>query len=101
MMKKLSMFLFIFIVGITFIIPKSTNAQTIQQFEDEIAKYTAQLQAKKDAVAKNDQEVAEIEAKIKSIQAEIRTLQQEVNDLQAQIDESNKEIEKKTAQSKK
>ena len=67
MIKKLSIFLFIFIIGIAFIIPKSTNAQTIQQFEDEVAKYTAQLQAKKNAIAKNDQEVAEIEEKIKSI----------------------------------
>ena len=101
MIKKLSIFLFIFIIGITFIIPKSTNAQTIQQFEDEVAKYTAQLQAKKNAIAKNDQEVAEIEAKIKSIQSEIKTLQQEITNLQAEIDKANIEIEKKTAQSKK
>lgn len=101
MIKKLFIFLFISIIGIAIIIPKNTNAQTIQQFEEEIEKYTAELQAKKNAIAKNDKEVAEIEAKIKSIQAEIKTLQQEVNDLQAEIDESNKEIEKKTAQSKK
>jgi len=101
MIKKLSIFLFIFIIGITFIIPKSTNAQTIQQFEDEVAKYTAELQAKKNAIAKNDQEVAEIEAKIKSIQSEIKTLQQEITNLQAEIDKANIEIEKKTAQSKK
>ena len=101
MIKKLSLFLFIFIIGITFIIPKSTNAQTIQQFEDEVAKYTAELQAKKNAIAKNDQEVAEIEAKIKSIQSEIKTLQQEITNLQAEIDKANIEIEKKTAQSKK
>ncbi len=101
MIKKLSIFLFIFIIGIAFIIPKSTNAQTIQQFEDEVAKYTAQLQAKKNAIAKNDQEVAEIEEKIKSIQSEIKTLQQEITNLQAEIDKANIEIEKKTAQSKK
>lgn len=101
MIKKLSIFLFIFIIGIAFIIPKSTNAQTIQQFEDEVAKYTAQLQAKKNAIAKNDQEVAEIEEKIKSIQSEIKTLQQEITNLQAEIDKANIEIERKTAQSKK
>lgn len=101
MIKKLSIFLFIFIIGIAFIIPKSTNAQTIQQFEDEVAKYTAQLQAKKNAIAKNDQEVAEIEEKIKSIQSEIKTLQQEITNLQAEIEKANIEIEKKTAQSKK
>ena len=83
------------------ILPIDTSAKTIKQFEAEVAKYTAELEAKKNKVAKNDKEVAEIKNKIKSIEGQITKAEQDIKNLQKEIDESNKKIKEKKAESKK
>lgn len=82
-------------------LPKDISAKTIQQFENEVAKYTKELQEKKDKVAKNDEEVAQIKAKIKQIEAQISQAENDIKKLQDEIDESNKKIAEKDAESKK
>lgn len=95
--------LLILIVGIVsfLALPIDTSAKTIQEFENEVAKYTKELQEKKDKLAKNDQEVAQIKAKIKNIEAQISQAEEDVKKLQEEIDASNKKIEEKDAESKK
>ena len=83
------------------ILPVDTKAKTISQFEAEVAKYTADLEAKKNKVAKNDKEVAEIKQKIKNIQAQMIKAERDIKALQREIDESNRKIKKKTEESKK
>ena len=82
-------------------LPKSVSAKTIQQFEQEVAKYTKELQEKKDKVAKNDEEVAQIKAKIKQIEGQITDAENDIKKLQEEIDECNKKIAEKDAESKK
>ena len=57
-------------------LPINTSAKTIKQFEDEVAKYTKELQAKKDNLAKNDAEIAQIRSKISSIEKQIATAEE-------------------------
>ncbi|MBP3799475.1 MAG: peptidoglycan DD-metalloendopeptidase family protein [Bacilli bacterium] len=83
------------------IYPFTVQAKTIKQFEQEVANYTAQLEEKKNKLAKNDQEVEQIKKKIKQIEGQIAAAEAEVKRLQEEIDKSNKEIEKKSAESKK
>ena len=83
------------------IFPRIVSAKTIKQFEDEVAKYTQELQDKKNKIAKNDAEVAEIKNKIIKIEGQIIEIQKETQKLQEEIDESNKQIAKKSAESKK
>lgn len=82
-------------------LPKDVSAKTIQEFENEVAKYTKQLQEKKDKVAKNDNEVAQIKKKIGEIEGQISQAQQDIERLQKEIDESNEKIKQKDAESKK
>ena len=83
------------------ILPIDTSAKTISQFEAEVAKYTADLEAKKNKVAKNDREVAQIKQKIKNIQAQMIKAERDIKTLQSEIDESNRKIKKKSEESKK
>ncbi len=100
--KKVLTSLIILSLTVSYIIlPIDTSAKTIKQFEDEVAKYTAELQAKKDKVAKNDAEVEEIKKKIADIQSQITKTEQEVESLQQEIDKSNEEIKEKSEESKK
>lgn len=100
MKKKI---LFIVIVGIVSFnaLPIDTNAKTIQEFENEVAKYTSDLQEKQNKLAKNEKEVAQIKAKIKTIEVQIKEAENDVKKLQEEIDKSNKKIEEKDAESKK
>lgn len=101
-MNKKRLFYSLILVIISFIaLPNDISAKTIKEFEEEVAKYTAQLQEKKDKLAKNDQEVAEIKAKIKVIETQISQAEEEIKKLQVEIDESNKKIEEKEEESKK
>lgn len=99
MMKR--KFLIIVLLLSFAIYPFTVQAKTIKQFEQEVANYTAQLEEKKNKLAKNDQEVEQIKNKIKQIEGQIAAAEKEVKRLQDEIDKSNKEIEKKSAESKK
>ncbi len=82
-------------------LPINTSAKTIKQFEDEVAKYTKELQDKKDNLAKNDAEIAQIRSKISSIEKQIASAEEEINSLQDEIEKSNEEIKEKGEESKK
>ena len=99
-MKKQKKVLLLFVLLSFIALPKDTYAKTIQEFENEVAKYTKELQEKKDKLAKNEEEVSQIKAKIKTIESQITTAENEVKKLQEEIDASNKKIEEKDEESK-
>ena len=82
-------------------LPLNTSAKTIKQFEDEVAKYTKELEDKKNNLAQNDAEIAKIRSKVASIETQIKTSEEEIANLQKEIEESNKEIKVKGEESKK
>lgn len=100
-MKTQIKILFIVLLIFLYALPKEIEAKTIRDFENEVAKYTAELQEKKDKVAKNDAEVAEIKKKITQIEGQISEAKRQINQLQKEIEESNQKIEKKKNESKK
>ena len=47
-------------------LPLNVSATTLQEYEDEVAKYQAQINEKKAQLAKNNETIATVQAKIKS-----------------------------------
>ncbi len=82
-------------------LPVETSAKTVSEFEAEVTKYTAELEAKKKNLAKNEAEVASILKTIAKTESEITQAEEEIETLQVEIDESNAEIKKKSEESKK
>lgn len=83
------------------IIPTKISATTLKEYEDAVAKYTKELQAKEAKIAKSKEEVAQVKKNIASIEGQITKTQNEIKALEAEIIESNKQIENKSAESKK
>lgn len=82
------------------IIPYSVSAKTIKEFEEEVNKFTKDLEDKKNKIAQNDADVAQIKENIAQIEGQIKGLEQETEALQKEIDKSNEEIEQKSKESK-
>lgn len=101
--KIISFLVLISIIASYIILPMDAqaSANTLAEFRAEVEKYTADLQAKQDKVAKNDKEVAEIKARIAEIEAELDKIVEEIGTLQTEIDQSNQEIKEKSEESKK
>ena len=83
-------------------LPMNANAKarTIKEFEEEVEKYTKELETKKNQVATNEQEIAQIKKKIANIENQIKAAELEIINLQKEIDASNLEIEQKSEESK-
>ena len=74
-MKKLLVGTSIILLLVSFIaLPTDTSAKTIQEFENEVTRYTQELENKKANLAKNEEEVQEILRKIKNIESQIQLL---------------------------
>lgn len=98
-MKKLKFLIVTLCVGIL-ILPTTTKAVTLKEYENLVEKYTKELQEKEAKMAKNDEEVAEIKAKIANIESQITTAEQEIENLKNEIKQSNEEIKQKEKESK-
>lgn len=98
-MKKISSVILLILLTI-FIIPINTNAKTLKQLEDEVNKFTADLESKNNQIAANDAEVAEIKQKIADYENQISEIKSETAVLEQEIEESNIEIAEKSEQSK-
>lgn len=89
------------ILALTLIIlPNKVHAVTLKQYEDDVAKYQAEIDEKKAQLAKNNETLAGIVKKIKDLQTQIDNNKKEQENLQNEINESNKEIAKKIDESK-
>lgn len=98
-MKKTKLLVLTILLTIL-MIPLNAKATTLKEYEDQVAKYTAELKDKENQVAKSEQEIANISAKIKDIKNQISDCYNKTNALQEQIDQSNREIEEKKEQIK-
>ena len=98
-MKKTSSILLLLLLTV-FIVPINTEAKTLKELEDEVNKFTSELESKNNQIAANDAEVAEIEKNIANIQSQITAIKKETDVLEQEIAESNKEIAEKSEQSK-
>lgn len=83
------------------LLPVSVSAKTLRDFENEVATHTAELQEKKDHIAKNEAEVAVITERIYTIQGQITQTQSDIEALESEIEASNKKIKEKGEESKK
>lgn len=102
MIRKNISLLSILIIGVSiFLVPYPIEAKTIKEFENEVNKYTSELQAKKDKVAKNDAEVAEIKKRIANIEAQIKQAETDIANLEQEIKKNEEEIAVKKEESKK
>ena len=99
-MKHKTHFIFIIILSLFLLLPHTVDAKTIKQFEEEVEKFTKDLQDKQAKIAKNDQEVAQIKQNIANIESQISSLSAQTEQLQKEIDDSNQEIAKKSQESK-
>lgn len=98
-MKKIKLLIILACSGIL-ILPTTTHAVTLKEYENMVEKYTKELQEKESKMAKNDEEVAEIKAKIASIEKKITQAEEEIDQLKIEIDQSNEDIKEKEKESK-
>ncbi len=98
-MKKISSIILLILLAV-FIIPVNTNAKTLKQLEEEVNKFTADLESKNNQIAANDAEVAEIKKKMADYENQISSIKSETEVLEQEIEESNNEIAEKSEQSK-
>ena len=61
-----------------FLVPINTEAKTLKQLEDEVNKFTSELESKNNQIAANDAEVAEIEKNIANIQSQITSIKKKL-----------------------
>ncbi len=103
-MKKLKKYLSISFLSLLIvsmiILPIETNAKTIKEFQQEVDKYTKELEDRKAKIATNEAEIAKIKQRISEIEKEIAKAEEEIAQLQKEIDESNAEIKRKSEESK-
>lgn len=98
-MKKLSSVILLILLTV-FLIPVNTNAKTLKQLEEEVNKFTSDLESKNNQIAANNAEVAEIKQKIADYENQISEIESETQVLEQEIEESNEEIAEKSEQSK-
>lgn len=99
--KKIRICLMLIISVSLLALPKDTKAVTLKEYENQVAKYTAELKEKEAKIARNDAEVAEVKKKISEIENQIKTTENEISTLEKEIEESNQKIAKKKEDSKK
>ncbi len=95
MKKKISFLLFLLLL-----IPFNVSAITINEFEQQVKKYTDELTEKQNKIAKNDKEVAEVKAKINEIQNQMAEIEADMIRLQKDIDDGNEKIKEKNKEIK-
>lgn len=102
MKQKSLIILSILLLLVSFVaLPIETRAKTIQQFEEEVEKYTKELQDRKAKIATSEDEIRKIKNKIAEIEATIAATEKEIESLQQEIEECEKEIAQKSEESKK
>lgn len=93
--------------GVTFfcimmiICPSLTQAITLKEYEDQVAKYTAELQDKQNQIATSEEEISKIKETISSIKKQINEVGVQMNQLEAEITNSSIQISQKQEQIKK
>ena len=99
-MKKSKLLILIILLSII-LIPKNTFAVTLKEYEDNVAKYTKELQEKEAKIARGKEEIEKVKKSIAETEGKIDEAEKEIERLQQEIEECNRKIEKKNNESKK
>ena len=101
MKKNFKKYLLLTLVISLVALPYNASAKTVSDLEKEVAKYTAELQAKKDKRNKKDAEVAEIKKNITKIDGQITEAENEIKRLEDEIGYLEQKLENKKRDYKK
>lgn len=99
-MKNFIKISIIVVIALGMFLPLTAQATTLKQYEDQVAKYTAELKEKQAKMAKNAAEIKEIKGRISVIEGQIKEAGTQIQTLQEEIVRSNQEIEQKGEESK-
>lgn len=99
MMKKVKIVLVLLIAIL--IIPQTTKATTLQEYEDQVEKYQNELSDKNNQISASKKELEEVQQKLADYEKQIKDAEDEIKRLEEEIQKNNEEIEKKKKESKK
>ena len=99
-MKKFVKILIILLI-LTMLIPENSSATTLQEYEEQLAKYQTELNDKNNQITASKKELEEVQKKLKEYETQIRETEEEINRLEEEIRKNNEEIERKKKESKK
>ena len=98
-MKKSIKIVLIISLFTMMIIHFKAEATTLKEYEDQVTKYTKELEEKQSKLAKNESEVKEIKQNIAALEKQIQQAEQDIIRLEEEIEQSNEEIKQKSAES--
>ena len=99
MMKKVKIVLVLLIAIL--VIPQTTKATTLQEYEDQVEKYQNELSDKNNQISASKKELEEVQQKLADYEKQIKEAEDEIKRLEEEIQKNNEEIEKKKKESKK
>ena len=99
MMKK-SKIVLVLLIAIL-VIPQTTKATTLQEYEDQVEKYQNELSDKNNQISASKKELEEVQQKLADYEKQIKDAEEEIKRLEEEIEKNNEEIEKKKKESKK
>ena len=99
MMKKIKV-LIVLLIAIL-LIPQTTKATTLQEYEDQVVKYQNELNDKNNQISASKKELEEVQQKLADYEKQIKDTEDEIKRLEEEIEKNNEEIEKKKKESKK
>lgn len=82
------------------LIPTKVGATTLREYEDQVTKYTNELNDKNSQIAQSKEELQEIQNKIANYEKQIKEAEEEVKRIEAEIEKNNEEIKKKRNETK-
>ena len=83
--KRLKNFFVILLLVSISTLPLNAKAVTLQEYENEVAKYQAQINEKKAQLAKNNETIASVQAKIKYYQSQITKNEEEQYKINSEV----------------
>ena len=99
MMKKIKVLIVLLITIL--LIPQTTNATTLQEYEDQVVKYHNELNDKNNQISASKKELEEEKQKRSDYEKQIKDTEEEIKRLEEEIEKNNEEIEKKKKETKK
>ena len=99
MMKKIKVLIVLLITIL--LIPQTTNATTLQEYEDQVVKYQNELNDKNNQISASKKELEEEKQKRSDYEKQIKDTEEEIKRLEEEIEKNNEEIKKKKKETKK
>lgn len=98
--KLIHIFTIIVVLISVIALPIDTQATTLKEYEDQVLKYSKELNDKNSQIIQSKKELDDIRKKIASYEKEIKAAEEEKYRLEEEIRKNNEEIKKKNEESK-